>query len=221
MKRQVVLEEISDGRLYTSNDMVRADCDGCQGCHACCMNMDKSIILDPWDMKQITEQCGVAFEVLLQDKIELNVVDGVILPNLRMNESNQCAFLNSDGRCSIHGSRPGVCRLFPLGRYYENHDFKYFLQIYECKKENRGKVKVHKWLDIPDLKRYEKFVLDWHYFLNAVEAMVQSADDDTAKKIDVYILQVFYLAPYSTEDDFYKIFDQRLEVAKAALSIKQ
>ena len=26
MKRQVTMEEISDGKLYTSNDMVKADC---------------------------------------------------------------------------------------------------------------------------------------------------------------------------------------------------
>lgn len=28
MKRQVTMEEISDGKLYTSNDLVKADCGG-------------------------------------------------------------------------------------------------------------------------------------------------------------------------------------------------
>ena len=32
MKRNVSLEEISDGKLYTSNDMVKADCGDCAGC---------------------------------------------------------------------------------------------------------------------------------------------------------------------------------------------
>ena len=32
MKRNVELSEISDGRLYTANDMVKADCFDCQGC---------------------------------------------------------------------------------------------------------------------------------------------------------------------------------------------
>lgn len=36
MKRQVTMEEISDGKLYTSNDLVKADCGDCEGCHACC-----------------------------------------------------------------------------------------------------------------------------------------------------------------------------------------
>ena len=36
MRREVSLEEISDGRLYELNDMVKADCQDCAGCHDCC-----------------------------------------------------------------------------------------------------------------------------------------------------------------------------------------
>lgn len=39
MKRNVNLEEISDGRLYDENDMVKAGCDDCKGCSACCRGM--------------------------------------------------------------------------------------------------------------------------------------------------------------------------------------
>ena len=46
MKRDVDLREISDGRLYTAEDMVRADCHDCQGCSACCHGMGNSIILE-------------------------------------------------------------------------------------------------------------------------------------------------------------------------------
>ncbi len=35
MRRNIRLEEISDGRLYTANDMVKADCRDCEGCSAC------------------------------------------------------------------------------------------------------------------------------------------------------------------------------------------
>ena len=30
MRREVTLEEISDGRLYEANDMVKADCQDCK-----------------------------------------------------------------------------------------------------------------------------------------------------------------------------------------------
>lgn len=79
------------------------------------------------------------FDTLLANYLELNVVDGMVLPNLKMaGEEEACLFLK-DGRCSIHGYRPGICRLFPLGRIYEENGFKYFIQVHECKKQERGK----------------------------------------------------------------------------------
>ena len=113
MKRQVTMEEISDGKLYTSNDLVKADCGDCEGCHACCTGMD------PLDIVRICRGTGAAFETLLAGKIELNVVDGIILPNLKMaGAEDGCGFLTEEGKCGIHPFRPGICRLFPLGRYY-------------------------------------------------------------------------------------------------------
>ncbi len=50
MKRNVSLAEISDGRLYGENDMVKADCHGCKGCSKCCHGMGESIVLDPYDI---------------------------------------------------------------------------------------------------------------------------------------------------------------------------
>lgn len=45
MRREVTLEEISDGRLYDANDMVKADCQDCKGCHDCCTGWE---ILSFW-----------------------------------------------------------------------------------------------------------------------------------------------------------------------------
>ena len=115
MKRYVSLEEISDGRLYTAKDMVRADCHGCEGCSACCHGMGESIILDPYDVYRLEKMEGFSFAESIGRTIELNVVDGVILPNLMMSgEKESCGFLDQEGRCSIHPYRPGICRLFPL-----------------------------------------------------------------------------------------------------------
>lgn len=213
MKRQVDLKDISDGKLYGINDLVKADCGDCKGCHACCCGMGQSIILDPLDVFRLTMGLGVSFEELLVDKVELHVVDGMILPNLKMQgEEEACTFLNGEGRCSIHAFRPGICRLFPLGRYYENGSFQYFLQTHECKKENRAKVKVKKWIDTPEVKKYEKFVLDWHNYLGKMEECLEK-EPEKAKKISMDILKNFYLAPYDTEQEFYPQFEERRELA--------
>lgn len=150
MIRECSLEEISDGRTYRESDMVKADAAGCDGCFKCCTGMGNSIILDPYDiwlLKNFSEGTKLTFEQLLATgNVELNIVDGLILPNLSMKGQDRCAYLDADGRCRIHDVRPGICRLFPLGRVYdEKGDFSYFLQTGECAKKNLAKIKVKKW----------------------------------------------------------------------------
>ena len=223
MLRECNLDEISDGKKYSINDMVKADCDDCKGCSACCHGMGSSIVLDPLDVHRLMSHFQTRFEVLLEDKIELNIVDGVILPNLKMNtqaEGEPCVFLDAEGRCSIHEDRPGICRIFPLGRVYEDNSFSYILQIHECQKENRSKVKVSKWIDTPDFKKNQQFITDWHYFLKAAQArLAAGGDEEQIKRTAMQILQYFYIEPYHTDCDFYEQFDKRLIQMKKLVGI--
>ena len=233
MNREMDMAEVSDGKLYGLDDMVKADCAGCEGCHACCTGMGTSVVLDPFDAYRMTAGTGKTFEALLAGPLELNVVDGIILPNLKLaGDSEQCTFLNDAGRCSIHPYRPGICRLFPLGRYYEEDGFRYILQIHECEKPNRSKVKIRKWMDTPDMERYDAYIADWHAFLKqlririgaeldgetAAKASADGANEtpapDLAKSVSMYILQRFYLLPYDTSRDFYSQYEARIAAAK-------
>lgn len=215
MERHIDLNEISDGKLYGLEDMVRADCAGCAGCSACCMGMGTSVVLDPYDVYRLVNGSGMSFEILLQRHLELNVVDGVILPNLKMaGEKEACAFLNEEGRCTVHAHRPGICRIFPLGRLYENGSFQYILRVHECKKGNRSKVKVKKWIDTPDAKKYDDYIARWHYFRKDLQKIAREDEEGTAAKtISMYVLKKFYLEPFVPEQDFYQQFDVRLKSA--------
>ena len=220
MRRQVSLDEISDGKLYDLNDCVKADCHDCQGCSSCCRGMGSSILLDPLDVHRLRMHLGKSFDELLEEALELRMVDGTILPNLRMAGSREaCVFLSGEGRCGIHAARPGICRLFPLGRYYEEHNF---LQVHECSKTNRSKVKVKKWIDTPSPRQYEKFVTDWHYFLEDAERLVaESQGTDSPRNLNLYILQNFYRKPFDGERDFYVQFDVRLREARCLMDAQQ
>ena len=206
------LEEISDGKRYGLHDMVRAACNDCEGCHSCCEDMGDSILLDPLDVYLLQKNLKTKIETLIEKKIELRMVDGLILPNLMMDEkTNCCVFLNEEGRCSIHSFRPGLCRLFPLGRIYEDGNLAYFLQREGCVKENRSKVKVSKWLDTPELKKNQKFLVDWHDFRKEMEKIVQeTSDENTVKTITMFLLHTFFLQPYDENADFYEQFYERL-----------
>lgn len=219
MKRNIDLKEISDGKSYSLNDMVKADCNDCQGCSACCHGMGESIVLDPMDIYQLCRGTGQSMQQLLSSSLELNVVDGIILPNLKLaGEGEACTFLNQEGRCSIHTFRPGICRLFPLGRIYEEGTVKYFLQVHECAKTARTKVKVKKWIDVPESKKYEQFIVDWHYFLNDLEEqMEEKQEDELQKNCNLYLLQKFYLTPYDTAQEFYIQFYKRFKEAEYEL----
>ena len=213
MKRYVSLEDISDGHLYTSEDLVKAGCGDCKGCSDCCKSMADTIILDPLDAFRLTTGLSCTFEALLMDRLELGVVDGIILPHMKMSGAPACcSFLNEEGRCTIHDIRPGFCRLFPLGRYYEDRSFRYFLQTHECKKTDRTKVRVRKWIDTPDFDRYEKFVCDWHYYLKDLEEEIAAKADDPsfAKMVSLSVLKVFYMMPYDGAADFYGQFYSRM-----------
>lgn len=221
MRREVTLEEISDGRLYGANDMVKADCQDCKGCHDCCTGMGDSVVLDPLDVCRLSRGLGKSVDELLGGALELGITDGNILPHLKMTGSDEhCVFLDGNGRCSIHSFRPGFCRLFPLGRYYEDGRFHYILQIHECPKTNRSKIKVRKWVDTPDFKNYEKFVCDWHYFLLDVQEVLYNAEDEELiRNLNLYVVNQFYRKPYDENRDFYEQFYKRLEEGKGLLSL--
>lgn len=218
MEREIDLQEISDGKLYTANDMVKIGCNDCKGCSECCRVVGDTIILDPYDLWQLESGLQTDFETLMQGKIELQVVDGTILPNLKIREGGAgCSFLSEEGRCTIHGYRPGFCRMFPMGRIYEDGGFRYFLQVHECDYPNKTKVKLKKWMGIPELPKYEKFVLDWHDFLKEVQAVLKKTENqEIVKNLNLYVLNQFFVTVYEA-DDFYGQFYGRLEKAKEML----
>ncbi len=216
MRRNVSLEEISDGRLYSYNDMVKADCHGCKDCHKCCTGMGSSVVLDPYDMWRLKIGLHKTMQELLgEGLLELHVVDGCILPNLAMTTGTEeaCGFLDENGRCSIHAYRPGICRLFPLGRYYDSGDFRFFLQTGECPEQNRSKVKVSKWIDTPGQNRNHDFLCKWHYLLNDVERAVQGQEDsEHAKNLNMTLLTLFYMEECENEEEFYREFEEKVNL---------
>jgi Fe-S-cluster containining protein len=207
--------------------------------------MDALIVLDPWDIYQLKKASGCGLEKLLNVTVRLEVIDGLIQPVLAM-AGGVCPYLGADGRCEIHTYRPGICRLYPLGRCWEDGDFSYILQTGECTHCTGSKVKVKKWLGIPDLSRYEAYCRTWHAFLKAAQACCGAAEESTGteqmqekaagsagtaarrtgaaqdhlrKIVCMQILEKCYLAGFDTEKDFYPQFEEQLQAACRSLGI--
>lgn len=216
MIRNTDINDISDGRFYEASDMVKLGCNDCEGCSDCCYDME-ALMLDPMDLYRLQTGLQRSFEDMLDQEIELARADGLILPKMKMTASakgrSACSFLNAEGRCSIHPFRPGICRLFPMGRYYENHDYKYFLQVNECVKKGRYKVRLSQWLDTPDLDSYHDYIVDWHYFAKSLGEKTPLLTEESRKDVLMYVLRLFFQTPYQA-DDFYPQFYSRLAQAK-------
>ena len=212
MIREIDIDEISDGKRYHANDMVKIECNDCKGCSECCHEMDDTIILDPYDIYMLCKATALSFEGLLADgKISLRVVDGIIAPHILMQQDTKsCGFLSDEGRCTVHDFRPGFCRLFPMGRIYENDGFSYFLQVNECAYGTKNKIKLKKWLGIPSLGEYEKYILHYHDLLKSVAArFTEDTNDEVIKSINMLILNTLFKEPYNGNEDFYPQYYER------------
>ena len=78
MERNVSMDEISDGKLYGLNDMVRADCGGCKGCSACCKGMGESVVLDPLDLHRLSIGLGETPEKIAGSVLDFHMEKGPV-----------------------------------------------------------------------------------------------------------------------------------------------
>ncbi len=220
MEHTVNLNEISDGKLYTKNDMVKLGCNSCSGKSSCCRFAEDTITLDPYDMYQLSTGEALSFELLYsRELIALAPVKGLLLPHLNFSEETQsCPFLETDGLCRIHGNRPGLCRLFPLARYFEEDKLYYILQIHECPNNITPKVKIKNWLGLPNLEQYEAFLIEWHKLVTEVQDRIAAAtENQTINTVTTVFLKLFFLTPYGKNEAFYAQFRQRLEAFRSYL----
>lgn len=211
MERYVMIEEISDGKLYTSGDCAKLDADGCRGCSYCCENMCDTIVLDPYDIYSLCRGLSKDFTAMMLDGyIEIGLHDLLSMPHIK-DRGAGCGFLSDDKRCRVHSFRPGICRLFPLGRYYHDDGFSYILQKYECRVKERKEVKIKDWLEIEDIEAYEEYALKWHAFIkNLTNFMKEPAEPGVKRNIHILFLKRFYETPYDTKKEFYPQIYERI-----------
>ena len=219
MRTTNILNEISDGKLYDIEDMVKADTCGCNGCSDCCKDVGDLVVLTPFDIYEMTTYLNADFDKLLGDKILLRENNKITLPYLKMQDKNKnCSFLDKNGRCTIHSKRPNICRLFPLGRVYQDNDFKYFLQVDNCPKEELKDVKVADWINIENYNENKKFILEWYKFIKALTFRLKFVrDEDEIENINQILLDSFYRV--KIDNDFYKSFEELLPKVKNKLGI--
>src|SRR5262245_61501097 len=91
----------------------------CRRCSRCCR--DKQIQVNPYEVARLARAKGQStseFRATWTDNDQGTV--------LREKEDGTCVFLGPQG-CEVHGDRPLVCRLYPLGRIVRSDGSEYFI----------------------------------------------------------------------------------------------
>ncbi|MGL5313064.1 MAG: YkgJ family cysteine cluster protein [Peptostreptococcaceae bacterium] len=215
------LQEISDGKLYDIEDIAKADTCGCDGCSDCCKDVGDLVVLTPFDVYEMVSYLGVGFDELLGDKITLRENNKIKLPYLNMKgNSKDCSFLNQEGRCMIHSKRPNICRLFPLGRAYQDDTFKYFLQVGNCPKEDLKDIKISEWVGIDNYDDNKRFILEWYKLIKALTFRLKFVwDENELEEINQILLDSCYQIKINERENFYSVFLNELPKIKNSLGI--
>ncbi|MBI9010864.1 MAG: YkgJ family cysteine cluster protein [Clostridiales bacterium] len=221
MKTYTSLESISDGKIYDINDLVNVDTENCNRCSACCHNIGEMVELTPFDIHEMVKSLNTNFDQLFDDKIELVTNNKLALPYLKMHgTSEKCSFLNHNNRCIIHSARPNICRLFPLGRLYEDDGFRYVLIVDACFKEDLKPITVKEWINIDNYSENKIFIFEWYKLLKALTFRLKFVyDEKELQAINEYLINTFYRMPLKKDQDFYTAFKERLPEAKNRLNI--
>jgi len=104
-----------DARVLAEIDLLQLAC-GAEGCASTCCKAAAPIVLHPYEIALIRKASGISYEDLL-DVFDTDRVKG--FPLVMLPRDPVCHFWTATG-CRIYEARPLACRLFPLGRVFDN-----------------------------------------------------------------------------------------------------
>lgn len=219
------LDQFTDGQEYGIGDMVKADPRGCEGCHACCLGVGDFVTLSPHDVFMLLLETKLNFAQLTAAHIDIKTQGKLSLPYLKTQGKDQrCTLLNDQNRCSVHPSRPDICRLFPLARVYNRDDFHYTLQVEACVQPKLDKIKVKKHLEIDHYNTYKTLVWSWYLVVKALTFRLKFARaPEDIEAINKIFWEGFYDNPTLHQQgealDFIEAYFDQLPQIKEALGI--
>jgi Fe-S-cluster containining protein len=104
----------TDARILSEADFIQLSC-GVNGCSSNCCTKSAPIVLNPYEIALICRESNLSYEDLLDivDTGRANSFPLVMLPR-----DPHCHFWTGKG-CRIYRARPLACRLYPLGRVFD------------------------------------------------------------------------------------------------------
>jgi Fe-S-cluster containining protein len=105
----------AEARVLADSDLLQLTC-GAAGCSSTCCKATAPIVLNPYEIARICTATRMSYEDLL-DVLDTDRAKG--FPLVMLPRDPACHFWTATG-CRIYEARPLACRLFPLGRVFED-----------------------------------------------------------------------------------------------------
>ena len=153
----------------------------CKQCGYCC---DHTIIqLYPFDIKNICDQLNLTTKQFHQQH-SLFKLDQDKIPRCILKNRPKCPF--KEKGCSIYSSRPVRCRLYPLGRVFQD-EIIYVLPEERCLGFESGrKQTIAEWLVQQNVTEFDSLTKKWNDFLISLK------DKEKSEFFPVIFRKVFY-----------------------------
>jgi Fe-S-cluster containining protein len=104
----------TDARVFSETDLIQLSC-GVNGCSSNCCTKSAPVVLNPYEIALICREDGITYEDFL-DIVDTDRAKG--FPLVMLPRDPHCHFWTGKG-CRIYRGRPLACRLYPLGRVFE------------------------------------------------------------------------------------------------------
>lgn len=138
----------------------------CRECGGCCRRRSEPVLLTGIDVLNIARATQMPPAKVLEKYTVRHIGEHSNLPVLALREreyDGSCSLLRK-GRCSIQSQKPIVCRLFPLGRYYDpqTKTSGYFPNREYCGMDGGKTWSLEEWLTAFDIHRFDDDTRRWH-----------------------------------------------------------
>lgn len=122
----------------------------CTQCGDCCRNRTEPIMITGIDILNIARAKKITAQEAVEKYTNKHIGPDSKLPILTLKERSydgSCSLLRK-GKCSVHESKPIVCRLYPIGRSYDvkTKEIVYFLNPNRCNAGDGKTWTLDKWL---------------------------------------------------------------------------
>ncbi|NTU59270.1 MAG: YkgJ family cysteine cluster protein [Chlorobiaceae bacterium] len=144
-------------------------------CLKCCES--KKIQVNPYEIARLARNLGISTTEFIAGYTDGN---GTFL---KFDEQNRCTFLGPEG-CLVHADRPLVCRLYPLGRHFNDRKEEWFSEIEpdtECRGEYGDDTSIENYLAEQEVQAYTQAADSYLDLLwEMMNLLEETADDEGA-----------------------------------------